>query len=169
MKLKRFLKVIDMISEYTAKAFSYIIIVIVILQAGEAVARYIFHKPSIWSWELAMLLYGIHFIVGAGWVLKEEGHVRTDVIFQTLSQKKQALLELIMYPCLFFVFTTVMLWKSTANAIYSVLVREATFTQWAPPFYPVKIIVALSFLILLLQGIAKWIRCLVFFRKGERI
>lgn len=167
--LKKFLNTIDEISEYTAKAFSYLIIVMVVLQVGEAILRYVFNKPTIWSWELVMLLYGVHFIIGAGWVLKEEGHVRTDVIFQTLAPKKQALLELIMYPCLFFVFVIVMLWKSTANAIYSVSVREATFTQWAPPFYPVKIIVAIAFLILLLQGIAKWIRCFVFFRKGERI
>ena len=167
--LNKALETIDLISEKTAKAFSYLIIVIVLLQAGESIMRYVFGQPTIWSWELAMLLYGVHFIMGAGWVLKEEGHVRTDVIFQKLSPKKQALLELILYPCLFFVFVSVMLWKTTTNAMYSISVREATFTQWAPPFYPIKAIIAIAVLILLLQGIAKWIRCLIFLRKGERI
>ncbi len=167
--IKKYVETMDKISIFVGKVFSFLIIPIVILQAGEALLRYVFGSPTIWSWEVAMLLYGAHFIVGAAWVMTYDGHVRTDMLYAKFSAKKQQLLELILFPLVFFPFVSVLLWKCTVNTLYSISIRETTFTQWAPPFYPLKIVITFAFLLLLFQGIAKWLRVFVLFTKGEEI
>lgn len=167
--LSKVLRGIDLLSEYTGKVFSFLIFAIVGLEVLEVFKRYILHSPTTWSWELATMLFGAHFIIGGAWVLKEGKHVRTDVIYGRLSPKVKALLDLILFTLIFFVFVGVLIWKSTANAIYSWQINERTFSMWAPPFYPLKTVIAISFILLGLQGLAKWIRDLVFLIKGETI
>lgn len=167
--IRKYVKTMDKISISVGKFFSFLIIPIVILQAGETLLRYVFNSPTVWSWEVAMLLYGAHFITGAAWVMTYDGHVRTDMVFSKFSPKKQQILELILFPLIFFPFAAVMVWKCTDNALYSLSIRETTYTQWAAPLYPLKVIIAFSFLLLLLQGIAKWLRVFVQFTKGEEI
>lgn len=165
-KLFRF---IDFLSEGTGKLFSFLVIIIMLLQVYEAVMRYIFKAPSIWSWELAMLLYGVHFMAGGAWVLKQNKHVRTDIFLMNMSKKTQAWLEVFLFGSLFLIFAVVMTFKQTENALFSLSMGERTFTEWAPPFYPVKIIMAISFLLLLLQGIARWGRQLYYLISDKEI
>ncbi|MGE4272707.1 MAG: TRAP transporter small permease subunit [Desulfitobacterium sp.] len=167
--IRKYVRTVEKTSVFFGKAFSYLIIPMVILQAGEAFLRYIFDSPTVWSWEVAMLLYGAHFIVGAAWVMTYDGHVKTDMLYSKFSLKHQQLLDLVMYPFLFFPFVTIMLWKCTANTLYSISIRETTYTQWAAPLYPLKIVITFAFLLLLLQGIAKWLKTLVLYTKGEEI
>ena len=168
-ELQKCLFIIDALTENIGKLFSYLVIVIMLLQVYEAVMRYIFKAPSIWSWELGMLLYGAHFMLGGAWVMKQNQHVRTDILLQRFSKKKQALLEVILFGTIFFTFVTVMVYKQTDNALYSLRMGEKTFTEWAPPFYPLKIIIAVSFFLLALQGLARWVRQLHFLITDEEI
>ena len=167
--IRKYVLIMEKISITMGKAFSFLIVFILVLQAGESVLRYGFNSPTVWSWELATLIYGAHFVMGAAWVMTYDGHVRTDMLFIHLPRRIQSLVELILFPMLFLPFIGVMIWKCTANAIYSVSIMETTYTQWGPPFYPLKVLIAFSFVLLLLQGIAKWLRCFVFFTKGEEI
>lgn len=141
----------------------------VVFQTWEVFLRYGLKTPTTWIWELVTLLYGAHFIAGGAWVLKEEGHVRTDVIYARLSPRAKAILNVICFACLFFVFMGVMIWKGVLHTIYSIGINEKTYTLWAPPFWPLKIIITLSFILLALQGLVKWLRDIIFLIKGEEV
>ena len=167
--LQKCLSTIDALTENIGKLFSFLIIIIMLLQIYEVIMRYIFGAPSIWSWELCMLLYGAHFMLGGAWVMKQNKHVRTDVLLQKFSKKKQALLEVILFGTVFFTFVAVMVFKQGDNALYSLRMGERTFTAWAPPFYPLKIIIAVSFFLLALQGLARWVRQLHFLITDKEI
>lgn len=168
-KLAKVLKGIDKISEYTAKSFSYIVLLIVALQAIEVVRRYFLKSPTDWSWELATLLTGVSWMVGVAWVLKEGKHVRTDIIYGRLSKKWQAIIDIVFFGVIFTPFVGVLLWKTTQNAIFAWQINERTFTMWGPPIAPSKTIFALSFLLLALQGIAKLLRDIIYLAKGEEV
>ena len=167
--LKKTLTAIDRISVFIGKLFSFIIIPIVLLEAVEVVRRYVFDSPTGWAWELSAMLFGAMFIVGAGWILSENKHVRTDVLYAKLSRKWQAIFDLVFFTVIFFSFAGVLAVKSIQQSIYSVGILEKTFSMWAPPLYPLKIIIALGFVVLLLQGLAKWIRDVHFLIKGSEI
>jgi TRAP-type mannitol/chloroaromatic compound transport system permease small subunit len=163
------LKTIDMLSTNTGKLFSFLVVFIMILEVYEAIMRYIFGSPTIWSWELAMLFYGVHFMLGGAWVLQQNKHVRTDVLLLRFPKRMQSLFEVIFFGTVFMVFAWVMSTKQIENAIYSINMREKTYTEWAPAFYPVKIAIAISFILLSLQGIARWIRSFYFLITGKEI
>ena len=167
--LKKLLQTIDAISENTGKLFSFIVIPIALLEAMEVVLRYVFNSPTDWSWELAAILSGVMFITGGAWVLKEDKHVRTDIFYGKFSRKTQACVDVFFFTTIFFTFVGVLSWKAVNSAIYSTSILERTFSMWAPPLYPLKIIIALSFILLGLQGIAKWIRDLHYIINGEEI
>lgn len=160
---------IDKLSENAGKIFSLLLLPIIVLEAGESLLRYLFQKPTDWTWELAAMLFGAFFMMGGAWVLKEESHVRTDVFFNKLSRKWKAYFDLFFFTTIFFAFAGVMVWKMGANAIYSVGIRESTFSMWAPPLYPLKLIFAVAYILLFLQGLAKWVRDLVYVVKGVEI
>ncbi len=166
---KKFVHIVDRISEISGKAFSFIVLPVVLLEAVEVVLRYVFNSPTDWTWELAALLAGGMFVMGAGWVLKEDRHVRTDLIYGKLSRKWQAAFDLFFFTTIFFSFVGVMVWKATGQAIYSVQITERTFSMWGPPLYPLKLAIALAFIILGLQGIAKWIRDIHYLIKGSEL
>jgi TRAP-type mannitol/chloroaromatic compound transport system permease small subunit len=168
-KISKILKGIDLLSEYSGKLFSFLILIIIALEVFEVVTRYVLQAPTTWSWELATLLFGAHFVIGAAWVLKENKHVRTDIFYGKFSPKVKAIVDLIFFSVIFFSFVGVLIWKSTANAIFSWKILETSFSMWGPPLYPLKTIIAFSFILLGLQGAAKWIRDLVFVIKAERI
>ena len=168
-KLTKMFKGIDVLCEFTGKAFSFLIPVIIVIETAEVILRYVFKNPTSWSWELCALLFGANWVMGGAWVQKEDRHVRTDVLYNLFSKKHKAILDLIFFTCLFFVYMGVMVWKTTANAIYSWSILETTFSMWGVALYPTKTIIAIGFILLTLQGIAKWIRCLIFVIKGEEI
>jgi len=168
-KLEKILRGIDSLSENAGKLFSLIVLPIIALEAVESVLRYVIQKPTDWSWELAAMLFGAFFMMGGTWVLKDNNHVRTDVFYNKLSRKWRAYFDLFFFTTIFFAFTFVMVWKMGANAIYSVSIRETTFSMWAPPLYLLKVIFAVAYILLLLQGLAKWVRDLVYVVKGVEI
>jgi TRAP-type mannitol/chloroaromatic compound transport system permease small subunit len=168
-KIDKLLKGIDALSVWSGKIFSMLVLPIIVLETGESLLRYVFQKPTDWSWELAAMLFGAFFMMGGAWVLKENNHVRTDVFYNNLSKKWKAWFDLFFFTTIFFVFAGVMVWKMGANAIYSVGILETTFSMWAPPLYPLKVIFAFAYILLLLQGIAKWLRDLVYVTKGVEL
>ncbi len=168
-KIDQLVKGIDSLSVWAGKIFSMLILPIIVLETGESLLRYIFQKPTDWSWELAAMLFGAFFMMGGAWVLKDNNHVRTDVFYNKLSRKGRAWIDLFFFTTIFFVFSGVMVWKMGANAIYSVGIRETTFSMWAPPLYPLKVIFAVGYILLLLQGLAKWIRDFVYVAKGVEL
>lgn len=167
--LKKVVTTIDAISVFAGKLFSFIILPVTLLEAVEVVLRYVFDSPTDWSWELAAMLAGAMFVMGAGWDLKDDKHVRTDIIYVRLNRKWQAIFDLFFFTTIFFSFTVVLTVKSVQQALYSIRILERTFSMWAPPLYPLKIVIALSFIVLLLQGLAKWMRDLHYLIKGSEL
>jgi len=168
-KIAKLLKLIDALAEYSAKLFSFLVLIIIGVETMEVVLRYVFKSPTDWSWELSTLLTGVSFMMGAAWVLKEKKHVRTDIIYGRLSRKWQAILDVIFFGVIFTPFLGVLAWKSIENVIYSWQINERTFSMWGPPIAPSKTIFAIGILLLILQGIAQVTRDVIFIVKGEEI
>ncbi len=100
--LKKILQIIDNISEFLGKTFSYLILPVILLEAVEVIRRYVFDSPTDWAWELAAIVAGGMFIMGAAWVLKEDRHVRTDLIYGKLPRRWQAGFDVFFfYDCFF--------------------------------------------------------------------
>ena len=168
-KIKSFINTIDAINDWTGKIFSWLIIPIIAIVVYEVVLRKVFNAPTIWAFELTTILYGVHFMLGAPHTLLHKGHVSVDLIYSRFSPKVQAYIDVVTYILFFFLFNIVLLWMGTKFAWTSIEMLEKSQSPWRPPLYPIKAIIPVTFFLLILQGISKFIRDLTFIIKEDGI
>src|SRR3989339_246087 len=155
--MKTILTIIDALSDWSGKLFSYLAAIVMLIIIYEVVARYLFDAPTIWATEAMTLVCGIYFIMGGAYTLLINGHVNVDVIYAALPVRGRALIDLITSPLIFLYFV-VIVWTSAIYAWESISLRETTGTAANLPFYPLKISFFLAALLMTLQGLAKFIR-----------
>ena len=154
--MKKFLKFIDRMNELIGKAISYLILILVGVIVYEIVARYFFNSPTIWAHEISQMVYGAYVILLGGYLQQRKGHVNVDILYLRFKPRTRAIIDLFTW-LLFFAFCGVILVKGGEMAWDSFLYREADSTVFAPPIYPLKMLIPLGGLLLLLQGLVKYI------------
>ncbi len=163
-----FLHTVDKTNEGLGRVLSFLLLVLCFLMVYEVMVRYVFNNPTIWAHEVGLFMYGGIGILGGGYVLFRGHHVRLDFFYARLSPRNKAILDLVTVP--FFLFALgVLLWQSGVMAYQSVIIAETTGSTWRPPYYPVKIAVPVATFLLLLQGLAKFIRDLFFVLRREQL
>ena len=159
--LKRFVNAIDSINEWVGKVFPFLVLFMMIVVTYEVVARYVFNKPTQWAHELGMFMYGTACMLAGAYVLLYKAHVNLDLLYARVTRRRQAILDLITAPVFFFVVILI-IWYGTDFAHNSWKMLEISSSPWHPPYYPIKTIIPLAALLLLLQGVVKFIRDLYF-------
>jgi len=166
--MKKVLSVMDAVSTCVGKAGSWLILLVVIFVIYEIVMRYLFHLPTLWVTESMVFGCGISYVLGAAWALKENRHVKIDLVYGRLSPRQRAVMDSITYV-FFALYLGVFLWAATKYTWQSVRLGETTGSAWDPPVYPVKIALVVGTFLLLLQGTAKFIRDLHMAIKGTEL
>jgi TRAP-type mannitol/chloroaromatic compound transport system permease small subunit len=167
--VRRTLEFIDSISEWTGRIFSWVIVVLNLLVISEVVLRRLLNRPTIWNFELTIQLYAFFFMIVAAHALYHRSHVAVDILYQRFSRRTQAVLDVITYCLFFFPFLTVLLYEGTKFAANSWAVKEKSWSVFAPPLYPIKTVIPVMAFLLLLQGLAVFIRQLHMAITGEEL
>ena len=158
--LNKFLQGIDLLNEWSAKVFSWLIIPMTLLVAAEVFLRYLFNRPTIWIWDVVVQLLGLIIVFSGGYALLKGAHVGVDFLVEGISKKKSAIIDLFTYP-LFLFSMGILFWVTTEAAWSAVKTKEAYNSFWRPPIYPFKVAMFVAILLFLLQGIAKFIRSIL--------
>jgi len=124
----------------------------------EVIMRYGFNAPTTWGFEATAFLYGMHYMFGISYTDVKKGHVQVDIFSSLAPKKVQAALSALTTLVLFLPVMICMTVSASKFAISSVEGLERNSTSWAPIIYPFKIIMALCFAMLLLQGISNLIK-----------
>jgi TRAP-type mannitol/chloroaromatic compound transport system permease small subunit len=150
------LDIIDNTVNWIGKIISFAIFAIAGVVLVAVVARTIDH-PVNWTFEVAYYLFGSCFLLAGSYALLKNQHVNIDILLHRLSPRKAAIINLCTWP-FFFLFAGALLWGGVQMAMRSISIQEKFGTIWAPPLYPLKIMVPLGAFLILLQGIAHFIR-----------
>ena len=150
-------KKIDILSTWTGKIFSYLLIPLTLCVVFEVVTRYLDH-PTIWTFESSNFFYGAHFMLVAAYGLLMKSHVSIDLISSRYSKKTQAICSLICYACMYFPFIAVFTYFGFAYSYNSWSMLENSWSSWGPPLYPIKTVIPVTAVLLLLQGISEVIK-----------
>ncbi len=166
--LLKAIRFLDAIGEWSGRVVAWLVLPLVLGLAYEVIARYVFDAPTAWAYDIAYMLYGSHFMLGAGYCLLKKGHIRTDIFYAKWTPKRQGWVDAVSYLFLFFpgmVFFFLAGWDS---AYLSWMVREVSeASPWRPPIYPFKMMVPLAALLLLIQGISEFLKSLHAALRGE--
>jgi len=160
--VKNALFMIDRLSTWTGKAFSWCVVLLTLIVCYDVALRYIFRDPTQWGFDVAIILYGVLFMMAGAYTLSRNGHVRADMMYRTLQPRTQAWLDLALYFLFFFPGIAALAYAGLEFAETSWAMREtSSVTSAGTPIYPFKMAIPLAGLLLLIQGIAEVVRCLV--------
>lgn len=148
---------INRLNNFTGVMTSYLALPLIIVVVYEVFMRYVFNAPTSWGFEATTFIYGMHFVLGFGYTFKHNGHVAIDVFEARLPTRPRTLLRIIVSIGLFIPTIGLLAFYSIIYAKDSWSMLEHASTSWAPPVYPFKTIMAIGFVLLFLQGIAKLI------------
>jgi len=168
MPLQRFLIFIDHVSTWTGKATSWLLLVLTGAVCIEVVKRYALNAPTAWSFDLDYMLYGVLFMMCGAYTLSQDGHVRGDFLYSTMKPRLQASLDLGLYIVFFLPGIAALAYAGWDFAHASWAIREhVNDAADGPPVYHFKAIIPIAGTLVLLQGIAEIIRCVVCLKTGE--
>ena len=161
---------IDAFTRFFGKAIAWLILPMVLSLVWEVVARYFFDAPTVWAYDMTFMLYGTFFMVGSAWTLQRGGHIRTDVYYMKWSKRTQARVDLVCYVLFFFPAVAAFAWLSSAYFWKSFEQNEHIVTSpWMPIVYPFKFVIPLATALLLIQGLAQFIRAVHAGMTGARL
>ena len=168
--LKKLLKLIDSISEKAGSVGKWFALLLVLVGAYDTIARHFFNAPTIWAYDTLCMAGGTLYLIGASYTYLHESHTRVDLFYNLLSSRRKALMDVICSIFFFFPLMGIMLKLSIVWAIKAWRINEVMFQSfWYPPAGPYRTVFALGLFLLILQGVAKFIRDLYFVIRGESI
>ena len=156
------MKFLDQLAEHISqlnrgigKLISWSSLLLVVLVFVIAIMRYAFKIGSIPMQELVLYLHAIIFMFGASFTLADEGHVRVDIIYAKLNEKKKAWVNLLgtllflMPVCVFIIYT------SFGYVELSWRINESSSEAGGLPYlFLLKSMIVIMPSLLMLQGLA---------------
>jgi len=155
-------QLIDLISERVGKGAFWLVLIMTIISAGNAVVRFIFNYSSNGLLEIQWYLFAAIFLLCSPYTLQKNEHVRIDVLSGKLSPRGLAIIDII--GTLFFMLPMVVLvlYLSLPLVIDSYHINEMSANAGGLIRWPVKILLPIGFTLLALQGISELIKRVAF-------
>jgi TRAP-type mannitol/chloroaromatic compound transport system permease small subunit len=169
MDMKRFLRGLDRISEWSGRVFVWLIIPLTGVVAFEVISRRVFESPHIWAPEVTDYIYGPHFMLVAAYALLYKAHVSIDIIYVKFSPRVRGVLDIITHIIFFFPFCIIMCYQGGVFAYTSWMQHETSGSAALPIVPEIKTVIPVTFALLLLQGLAGFIRSIYLAMRGEEI
>jgi TRAP-type mannitol/chloroaromatic compound transport system permease small subunit len=166
MNTQRLLHTADRISTWTGKAFAWLIVALMIVVCAEVFKRYALNAPTAWIYDVNNMMYGTLFMMCGAYTLSQDGHVRGDFLYGSMKPRTQAALDLVLYIVFFLPGIGALTWAGWDYFHDSLAMREQTFNATPLPLYPFKSVIPIAGAVVMLQGVAEIIRCVVCLRTG---
>src|SRR2546421_6599086 len=167
MTVQRFLHAIDEISTWVGKAASWLIIALMSVVCIEVFKRYILNAPTAWIFDVDNMMYGTLFMLCGAYTLAQNAHVRGDFLYSSMRPRMQASLDIVLYVVFFLPGVAALIYAGYDYASLSWQIDEHSMTAGGPPIYHFKSMIPIAGALILLQGIAEIVRCVVCLKTGE--
>ena len=160
---KRLVDGIESFSDRTGRILYWLTLAMVLIGSYNAIVRYLGRYigsdlSSNAYIELQWYFFSLVFLLGAAYTLKEDAHVRVDILYSKLSDRGKAWINLLGTILFLLPFSLLMIWVSWASVESSWAVREISPDPGGLPRYPIKTVIPIGFALLALQGIAHLVK-----------
>jgi TRAP-type mannitol/chloroaromatic compound transport system permease small subunit len=152
---------IDAASRLVGRFAMYMIFLLMGLLLLASISRGVFDISYVWSVEMAQFVLAAYYLLGGGYSMQIDGHVRMDLLYSRWSPRKQGLADALTSGFLIF-YLVFLLLGGISGTIYAITYGQKNYSSWAPPLTPIKIIMTIGIALMLLQAIA------VFFKDVAR-
>lgn len=159
-------RLIDRVNETIGKAVSWLILASILVSSVNAVVRKTFNMSSNAWLELQWYLFGAAFLLAAAYTLKQNEHIRIDIVYGLWSRRVQHWIDLLGHIFFLMPFTLLMVWYLGPYALRSLRSGEMSTNAGGLIIWPAKALLLAGFVLLALQGISEIIKKIAIMR-GE--
>ena len=168
MTTQRLLHAIDGISTWVGKFAAWLIIALMTIVCIEVFKRYLLNAPTAWIFDAENMVYGSLFMLAGAYTLAQNAHVRGDFLYSSMRPRTQAWLDLVLYVLFFLPGIAALIYAGYHYAGDSWRIAEhSNVTADGPPVYHFKTVIPIAGAMVMLQGFAEILRCIVCIRTGE--
>jgi len=155
---------IDALNTVVGRAVTWLVLIVALISAGNAVMRKLFSLSSNAWLELQWYLFGAIFLLAAGYTFLRNEHVRVDVLAQKLPERAQVGIEI--FGVVFFLLPAACLvcWLSIPFFWESYITHELSSNTEGLIRWPAKLLIPVGFFLLILAGISHLVKCIGFLR-----
>jgi len=155
--IRAFVRAVDAVNRVIGFYVMYLALAMMGLLLFASITRYVFNVPFVWIIEMAQFMMAAYYILGGGYSLQIDAHVRMDVVYERWAVKTRAFVDSITAFCLVF-YLAYMVYGGWSSSAYSLKYGQTNYSAWAPPMAPIKIIMTVGIALMLLQAIAIFLR-----------
>lgn len=166
--MRKLISVIEWISLWAGKVSAWLILPVIGVVSYEITARYLFRRPTIWAVETMIYLCAVIYALAAAWTLMEKRHVKIDMVYEKFSPRVRAWMDSASFV-FFALYMVMLLWASGRYAWRSIQILEMSDSPWRPPLWPMKVFLLIGVFLVLIQGVAKFMRDLYFAATGKEL
>jgi len=165
---RKTVKTLDTISDVVGKSSAFLVLPMMAVLGYEVISRYYFNAPTIWAGDIALILYGIYFMVGSPYCLKEGGHIRTDFLYHKWSTRTKGLVDMLIYIFLYMP-THVIFFQVGWKYFYRSFKQNEVIisSPWMPIIWPMKMAIPVGIALMILQGFSETIKSYYAWRYGK--
>jgi TRAP-type mannitol/chloroaromatic compound transport system permease small subunit len=168
MNVQRFLYLIDAVSSWAGRAAAWLVIGLTGVVCVEVFKRYVLNAPTAWIFDLNNMFYGTLFMLAGAYALSQNAHVRGDFLYSSMKPRTQAALDLVLYIAFFLPGIAALLYAGYRFAELSWRIGEhSSIMAEGPPIYPFKTVIPIAGALILAQGLAEIVRCVICLRTGQ--
>ena len=149
---------IDRMNELIGRAVAWLIFLAVLISAANAVVRKVFSVSSN-SWlELQWYLFGAAFLLAAAYTLKQNEHVRIDIVYGLWPRRVQHWIDLLGHLLFLMPFVTLMIYYFVPYVLRSMNNGEVSTNSGGLIIWPAKTLLLIGFSLLWLQGVSEIVK-----------
>lgn len=154
--IKAFVRYVDAVNRVIGRIVMYGIFAMMGLLLYSSITK-TFFIPPLWTLEMAQFSMAAYYMLGGGYSMQLQSHVRMDLLYSRWSSKGQGFADSITSFCLVF-YLIMLLYGGFSSTSYAIQYNEESFSSWAPPMAPIKIIMTIGIVLMLLQTIATFFK-----------
>ena len=149
---------IDRANELIGRWISWAILLAILVSAGNAIIRKSFNMSSNAWLELQWYLFGAAFMLAAAYTLKQNEHIRIDIVYGLFSRRKQHWIDLFGHVFFLMPFSILMIYYFVPWVTLSYRSGEVSSSAGGLILWPAKSLLLIGFALLALQGVSEIIK-----------
>ena len=156
--LRRLVDVIDAVTRWTGRLTAWMILLAVLVSAGNAVSRKAFSLSSNAMLELQWYFFGAVVMLCAAWTLQRGEHVRIDIVSNRMSPRMRYYVDVICHLVMLIPFAGLMTWLSYPYFERAFVRNEVSLNAGGLIIWPMRAVILVGFALLLLQAVSLVLR-----------
>jgi TRAP-type C4-dicarboxylate transport system permease small subunit len=160
--------VLERIVYYAIYVAAIITLVMACVTTFGVIKRYVFASPEHYTYEIGIFCLVSSVCLSLAYIQRQDRNLRVDLLSNRFSGKAQGVLLNILVPVIAMTYLITLIWKSWQDAWHSLQIGERTYSAWAPPVGPIKLLVPIGAALLCVVLISQLVRGINALKKPSR-